>query len=591
MRSSFGSLNTVVRGLYAQQAGLDTVGHNIANASTEGFSRQTVNLATTRPGVIYGAVGAMQIGTGVDITSITRARDVFMDKQMWKENSTLGYTQTAETTLGKIENVFRDQLPDIGIQAALNKFWNTLQTLATTASNDSARAAVREQADAVVNTMKQAEGQLKNLIADINSALDLKVKTINQIASEIHSLNGQISRIELGGRDNANDLRDRRDLLIDQLSGLVETRVYEDRDHNYIVQTGSVTLVGANDYTQLEVAVNADAKYNQPVAAIFSKDSGQQVDFQNGELGAMLDGIASSFEYLDNLDDMAQFFLKDFNRLHRDGYGTNDIFHDINFFDSKVLGTDPDTNYDAYVPPAYSGGWLSQLKVSRSLYLADGLERIAAKTLPGTAPLVASDNINAGLAAIGGLYTSDKANYTLEIQAVDAAGQVTALQYDDGTGFKPAVSLGGTPPVFQLSNGLTAQIAADPDNAAGNRYSFAAPLTQGNASGDNAVKLANSLKQQPSATLKNMSLDEYYAGEIVGKIGIAAQNTKRLAENQKVLVDQIKMWRESVSGVNVDEEMTNMIRFQKGYNAASRVVTAIDEMLDKLINATGVVGR
>lgn len=591
MRSTFAGLNTVIRGLYAQQVGLDTVGHNISNAGTEGYSRQTVTLATTQPGTIFGAVGALQIGTGVDITSITRARDVFMDKQLWKENSSLGYNQTAETTLGKIENVFKDQLPDIGIQAALNKFWNSLQTLSTSASNESARAAVREQANAVVQTMHQAEDQLKNLVADINSVLDVKVNAINQITTEISSLNYQISNIEAGGRDNANDLRDRRDLLVDQLSSLADTRVFEDKDHKYIVQIADITVVNSTGTTKLATTEARDSYYGFPVKSIVVAGTNQNVKFTKGEVAAYQDGITSSIDYLNKLDDMSKFLLKDFNRIQRDGYGTSDTFHDINFFDSKKLGTDADTDYDSYVPPAYSGGWLSQLQVSRSLYLDDGLDRIAAKTLPGIAPLIASSNTDGGNAIVLGTYTGGNAAYTVRITSVDATGQVTGMDFNDGTGFVAAASDGGSPPTFTLNKGISFQVATDIDNATNDTYSFTLPLTQGNASGDNAVKLGNALKQDKSPSLKNMSLDDYYAGEIVGTIGIQTQNAKRLTENQQTLVNQIKMWRESVSGVNMDEEMTNMIRFQKGYNAAARVMTTMDEMLDKLINGTGVVGR
>jgi flagellar hook-associated protein 1 FlgK len=154
------------------------------------------------------------------------------------------------------------------------------------------------------------------------------------------------------------------------------------------------------------------------------------------------------------------------------------------------------------------------------------------------------------------------------------------------TGLTP---ISGTEDTFQLPNGLTIAIAANANNSATDTYTFDVPY-RGNASGDNAVNLANALKLTASPTLGGSSLDEYYAG-FVGEIGIQMENATRLTDNQKTLVDQIITWRESVSGVNMDEEMTNMIRYQKGYNAAARVLTTLDEMLDKLINGTGVVGR
>jgi flagellar hook-associated protein 1 FlgK len=154
MRSTFSGLNTVVRGVYANQLSLDTVGHNITNANTEGYSRQRVNLVTTLPEVVYGGTGALQVGTGVAIESVTRARDIFMDRQYWKESSSLGYGETAVSTYSQIEDIFNDELPDIGLQTVLNNFWQSWQTLATNASNDSARTAVRERGAELVNAIK-----------------------------------------------------------------------------------------------------------------------------------------------------------------------------------------------------------------------------------------------------------------------------------------------------------------------------------------------------------------------------------------------------------------------------------------------------
>lgn len=608
MKSTFGALNTVTRGLYAQQVGLDTTGHNISNANTAGYSRQTVNLATTRPGTIYGSVGAMQLGTGVDITSIKRVRDIFMDKQMWQENSTLGYSQTVETTLGKIENVFKDQLPDIGIQSALNKFWNAWQTLSTTASNDSARLAVREQGNALVSTIKTAADQIKNLITDVNSNLALKVTSVNQIASEIASLNKQISNVEVGDRDHANDLRDRRDYLVDQLANLGETRVTEDKDHNYLVQFGDISLVTGNNFTKLSTPKPAavDTYYGYEVSSIVvAANPSQAVRFKKGELGALLGdpsdagsfvGLAGAKRALDRLDTMSGYLMKDFNAVHKAGYGTDDSSNH-NFFDQKADTSFADTNYNAvgYTPP--TGGWISLLKVNRDLYQTNGLAKIAAKTAPSLT--ITQSDASAGKANISGDYTGVAGRFTITITGVDpTTNKVTGISYSlDNPGPPvtnilsggPLTPISGTEDTFQLPNGLTIAVAANANNSATDTYTFDVPY-RGNASGDNAVNLANALKLTTSATLGGSSLDEYYAG-FVGEIGIQMQNATRLTENQKTLVDQIITWRESVSGVNMDEEMTNMIRYQKGYNAAARVLTTLDEMLDKLINGTGVVGR
>ena len=493
MSSTFGGLNIAGRALAAQQVSLGTVGHNIANANTAGYSRQTVNLVTTNPQAIFGANGTNQVGTGVDISSVTRARDTFVDKQMWKETSTLGYGQTMQDNLSKVEGVFQEP-SDTGVQTVLNQFWTSLQTLSTNASDAGTRTTVQQRGMEMVNAVQHASQQLWDMVIDINSSVDLKVSNVNQMTSEISSLNKQIVNIETGGTDHANDLRDRRDLLVDQLASVINITTTEDKAGNYNIQTSGVALVSGNNSTKLATVSTKNTYYGYQVENVVAAGSSQPLIFTNGEMKGLLDARDSSQTgvkgYLDKLDTVSQFLLQDFNDVHKAGVGTDGSTGN-NFF-----GTDG-TNYSSWTPTPGTGGWIAQLQVNPTILdSTSGLAKIAAKTLS----------------------------------------------------------------------------------------------TQGNASGDNAILLGNKLKTDVSAKLGNASLDNYYSS-VIGALGVQAQDAKRITENQTTLITQISNWRESTSGVNMDEEMTNMITFQKGYNAAARVLTTMDEMLDKLINSTGMVGR
>ena len=494
MSSTFGGFNITVRGMNAQQVSLQTVGQNIANASTAGYSRQSVNLATTAPQATYGANGTFQLGTGVDISSVTRARDTFVDKQMWKESSSLGYGQTMQDSLAKVEGVFQEP-SDTGVQTVLNQFWTSLQTLSTNASDAGTRTTVQQRGMEVVNAVQHASQQLQDMVTDINSTVNLKVSNINQITSEIGSLNNQISNIETGGADHANDLRDRRDLLVDQLSTIINITTTEDKGGKYNIQTSGTSLVNGNSSTKLATMPTKDTYYGYPVENVVIVGSSQPILFANGEMKGLLDARDSSLTgvkgYLDKLDTVSQFLLQDFNAVHKSGVGT-DGSTGTNFF-----GTDG-IDYDsvASAPTAGTGGWIAKLQVNPTLLDTIGLAKIAAKTSSG----------------------------------------------------------------------------------------------QGDASGDNAILLGNKLKTDISTTLGNNSLDSYYTS-VIGALGVQSEDAQRMTDNQTTLIAQITNWRESTSGVNMDEEMTNMIKFQKGYNAAARVLTTMDDMLDKLINSTGMVGR
>ena len=494
MRSTFGGLNIMVRGLFAQQASLDTVGHNIANANTDGFSRQRVNGTATKPEVIFGGAGKLEIGSGVTITSITRARDTFVDRQMWKESSSLSYNQSQEDALGRIEGVFNDT-SDTGLQRGLDNFWSAWQTLSTNASDYGTRVVLRERSVELVNNIQHAAQQLKDIASDINSEIDIKVKRVNQISEEILGLNRLITATELGGTSNANDLRDRRDLLVDELSGLVKVQVNEDSSGNYLIQANGANLVDATSYTELETKDDPSSPlftiYGQPVNQIYLKGNSQPVSFSGGELKGLLDSRDSDTSgvkaYLDKLNTISKFFLVDFNAIHKEGYGLDGSTGN-NFFGDNSFTTPPANN-----------NFIAALEVN--------------------------------------------------------------------------------PDFFKEPNG-TDLIAAKSSSS------------QGNGSGDYAVKLSEALKVPVTNSVlgNDISLDNYY-NSLVAALGVQSQKAQTFAKNQQVLVNQITNWRESVAGVNMDEEMTNMIRFQKGYSAASRVITAMDEMLDKLINGTGVVGR
>lgn len=609
MSSTFGGLNIASRGLLAQQAALDTVGHNVSNANTDGYSRQRVNLGTTRTVDLYGSRGVNQVGTGVDIDSVTRARNSFVDKQMWAESSTLGYGTTMQSSLSKVEGVFNEPTSGTGLQTVLNQFWSAWQTLSTNASDSGARTAVRQRGVEVANAIQHAAEQLENMAVDVNSTLDIKVGNINQITSEIYGLNKQISTIETGGSDHANDLRDKRDLLVDQLSSLGNISVNEDQYGNYIIQSGGVTLVDKAGYTALTTEPSSkDPVYGYEVKNVYVAPTGtapaRPMNFTGGEIKGLIDSRDSTTSgvkgYLNNLDTISKFLLQDFNNVHKEGYGTDNSTGN-NFFGA------PGTDYSSSSALA-DGKWLTELGtkgVNTDLFTGTGLNLIAAKTAAGSVTMSQSNvtmtqsNTSGGKAtvAVSGTYSSANSTttITLKITSIGTGGQVTGMSYstDNGASYTPLVpTVSGstyTFPDFTVAGlTFTPGIATATANAANDTYTFTVP--QGNAAGDNATLLANQLKTATSSTLGGATLDSYYASTI-GTLGVQSQDAQRTVDNQQSLVDQITTWREETSGVNMDEEMTNMIRFQKGYNAAARILTTMDEMLDKLINGTGMAGR
>lgn len=611
MSSTFGGLNTMVRGLHAQQISLDTVGHNVANASTVGYSRQNVDLATTMPEITYGANGDVQKGTGVSVTAITRARDALIDKQMWKETSSLNYGQATKVSLAKIEGAFGEPTAT-GVQSVLNKFWDSLQTLGTNASDVGLRTAVREQGVALVNTVQHSAQQLKDMVTDINSSIDIKVNSINQTTAEIGSLNKQIRNIEAGGTDHANDLRDKRDLLVDQLSALVDVRVTEGRDNTYTIQSGNVILVTGEDAKTLTTGTatgvpTLDPDYGYEVKNVSVAGNYQPLNFTNGELKGLIDMRDSQHfgvkGYLDKLSTMSQFLLQDFNQVNRSGYGTDNSTNN-NFF-GMGGSVNPDYMKASVAGNLTKGDWLGELRVNHDLFDSSiGLAKIAAKSTGDTVGVTQS-NPNGGMAVVTsatGIYTKGEKATNVIVKAFDSTvasiaattGKIQQIKYSTDSGHNwtttpISVAADGTFSIPINGIAVVLQVADNVNNSSTDQYKFT--LSKGHsASGDNAVLLANKLKTDTTAALGNTSLDGYYSS-MISTLGVQSEDAIRLTDNQKTLVGQITNWRESISGINMDEEMTNMIKYQKGYAAAARMLTTMDEVLDKLINNTGVVGR
>lgn len=606
MASTFGGLNTMVRGLYAQQIALSTVGHNIASADKDGYSRQSVSLMTSAPEEIYGGNGSLQLGTGVLVGAINRNRDTFVDRQMWKESATLGYGQTLHDSLNKIQEVFQEPNEEDGMQGVMNQFWAAWQTLGKDASIDSgARSPVVQRGSELVDTIQAAGQKFYDQAADINSVIDLKVNKVNELSSEIYSLNRQIAAIEMGNKGQANDLRDTRDYLVDQMSSMIKVSVTEDQYGYYNIQSGGVTLVSATDTTNLSTASRLDDKYGYEVKTVVAEGSNKVLDLGSGEIKAMIE-MRDSEEYglkgyLNKLDRMSQFLLSDFNDVHKTGYDANNQPGD-NFF--GVSGVDYHTA-DGSLPAGMTGTWLSNLKINPELLKENGEAKVAAKTLA----TITQSNSNGGPAtlSLSGTYTggTTEKKYTVVITGVDAAGKVTGASYSTDDGVTWVAATANPDGTFALPDNVNINFATDKENTASvvpgtikDTYKFSMP-PQNNAAGDNAYRLAQSMKvdvrqimgESYTGTLgKDVSLDGFYTS-FIGAVGVQTQNAERLANNQETLVNQIKNWREATSGVNLDEELTNMIRFQKGYSSAARVITTIDEMLDKLINGTGVVGR
>jgi len=510
VRSTFHTLETAKRSIFTQQAAISTVGHNIANANTQGYSRQKVNMVAAKP---MEAVGLMrsnvpgQMGTGVEFTSIERIRTSFLDDQFRNQNKYFGSWSVQSDTLSKLESIVNEP-GDTGIRTVLEKFWNSWSDLSKDPENITGRKIVRENALALTDAFNQVSKQLTDLSADLTKNIEVKATQANTYLSTIASLNTEIRRIE-GLGNQANDLRDQRDLLTDQLSQIVNIQVTEAAD-GYTISMGSTNLVAGSTATPLTADI-----LNQAAA----------------------DGRLTSGE----------------------AYG-------------MIVSRD-----------TYVAGYLEQLDTLANT-LANGEFEItipAGSVLPGTTtPLAAPETRT--VKGINGLH---KLGYTLDSPLKTGEDFFT---FKAGATSITAASITLNPVIANDTNKIATSLRTETSGGV-------TSVIRGN---NTLALLMGELKDtafsfDQTATgggVTKSTISDFYTS-IIGALGVQSDEAARQLENTKVQLEQVDSSRQSVSGVSLDEEMSDLLKYQHAYSAAARLMTAFDEILNKLINGTGMVGR
>lgn len=314
------------RSMQTSQMGLQTVSHNIANKNTEGYSRQRVEQTSSPP---VGS-GKTQIGTGAQVTAVRSIKNDFLEKQIQSEMEKSGFDQSRSENLTRVEQVFNEQL-NKGLNRFIGEFFNSFRELATSPESAASRTLVRESGKALVNDFKRVNNQLVDIQVDIDRQIENEVQLINAMSQEIASLNEKISIVEIQGR-NANDERDRRDLLLKQLGEKVDIKYAEN-------EQGQVSILAGNNATLVSGFTSSEL-YTQPTnkfeghrygalkIVLKPSETTAPVDvtnqFTGGRIGAALEVRDDYIEgILDNLDEVAFKVANEVNSIHIEGNDRN----------------------------------------------------------------------------------------------------------------------------------------------------------------------------------------------------------------------------------------------------------------------------
>ncbi|GFN24187.1 flagellar hook-associated protein FlgK [Thermanaeromonas sp. C210] len=563
---TFFGINTALRGLMVHQRALQTTSHNVANASTEGYTRQRVvmvpTLAYPVPAMNRPGGQGWQVGTGVDVQEIRRIRDEFLDSQVRRETGTLGRWEQIKYVLEQVEIVFNEP-SDTGLSTLLSQFWASWQELAKNAESSPVRMTVIETAVALAEAFNHSARQLENIKGDIEDAIELKVEEVASLCRQIADLNVQIKNVVAAG-DRPNDLLDRRDLLLDRLSKILDFTVEHNSDGTINIKVGGTSLV-EGDRVELPASWNSltlqvDDATHQAKLTITVDDTGNggstsfEITIKGGELLGLGEAYKLVEGYRKDLDTLAKELAGAVNQIHKEGYGL-----------------DGSSQRDFFVPAG--GGNINAGNISVKDELQENPMLIAADSNGVRIPEeLGSDAVGEGLDP-GTKYKILVSGNTLELQkSTDGGTKWTSI----GSGVT-VNTWDGTTTVTLGDNSERITFTISSSSPGDGEYT----VTLSPGDGSNALKIAQ-LQHQIIQGL-GTTFDDYYKN-FTARLGVTAHEAGRMVVNQQALVDQLAGRRESISGVALDEEMTYMIQFQRGYEAAARVMTVLDEMLDTLIN-------
>ena len=623
MANSFAGIEIGKRSLMAHSTQIQTAGHNISNADTEGYSRQRVIVKSFEP--IYRpdlerAMVPGQIGQGCDVESINRIKDELLESRIVEQKNVESYWETRDKYYSMIESVYNEP-NDVSVRTNMDKFWQGWQELSTYPESDAARLAVVVRGQTLTNSIQQQYKSLRGIGDQINGDIEAVVKQVNDLSRQIASVNGEIVRSK-GLGDNPNDLMDRRDLLVEKLSSLINVTVTQKDPDEFMVHTDGQIIVQGSLARQIETVGQLD---NNGYGKLMWSDTKLDAEFHGGTLGALVELRDKDIRTeIQSLNTMALNFADLVNDVHRNAIGKNNTTG-LDFFVQHDFVENVNGNYDRNGDGVEDTSYIFRMTGTNALKMQEQIGLSGTMTINGASGNIdvayfSTDTVEDVINRINDSNGEVKAyldrnsclvlkatssngmeNPDFVIRHVEDAGMFLtgysgilqgsgadnaydfnrANAVDVLAGAQFAVSPVLNPSAYIEVNGLIQNDVSSVAAAFKNFQGFAEP-----SDGRAAVEMA-AIRNTKIMIGSQRTFDDYFADTItnVGLKGEQAQN--QLATQNKIMGD-LRDLRDSISGVNIDEELADIIKFQHGYNVAAKFISVQDELLDTLINRLGV---
>ncbi len=564
----YNAMNTAKWALLAQQTAMEVTGQNIANVNNPNYNRQEAILEAQYP----VNTGRFNIGTGVTVRTVERRFDEYIFRQTLESNYNLEKWKTRETVMSRLD-ILLNESGDNGISAQMSKMFGSFYNLSINPEGMAERQDIVERGLSLSQKINAVSNNLKTIRSDINSKITAAVTEVNRLSSEVARLNNLIHKTETEDGP-ANDFRDQRDGLLKDLSSLVDVSYFEQSNNEVVVMinNGRPLVVGQSAFTLSTRTSANDPAVNE---ILWADAAGGQTnilsEITGGQIGAWITlrdtDVVNS---MNDVDRLAATLSRDINRLHVSGYGLDGSTGN-NFF------------------TALRGGGKGDISNT------------------GTATI--------GTVSITNPEVVDLDHYKLTF---DGAGNFTVFNSDLGQSSGTYTFSAGSPISFFQNRGISASITGTP--AAGDIFYISGSANAGSNMYINSTLINSSAKVAAGATTNSgdssqarrvadlqyaktidaafssagavngvyaasglFTFDDYI-GSMIGAVGSSSRQAKDNRELSESISNQIFNLREQTSGVSLDEEMTNLIKYQHAYGAAAKMITTVDELLQTLLN-------
>lgn len=624
MGSIFNTLSIGYSGLSAAQVAIDATGHNISNAETDGYTRQRV-VTEAAPPISNVTPGA--VGNGTQVQQIARIFDQFVFTNFSNASADKESSDFTKSTLQQLSTYF-PEIDNVGIKSDLHEYYNLWQSLSDNPDNNAVKVALAQQTQTLTQHLQSTKAQVVDLQNQMNDKLKVNIDEVNKIAKEIASINIAISNTEAGGINNANDLRDKRNLLEVSLSKLVGAKVTTGKiesntaiDSNVAIKSGSynISIAGFNivdgaSYHPIGIdnTDNASGMYD----LYYERQDGVRIPFANevtgGKVGAILDLRGST---LNGADGVPTNGVLQNVRDQLDMLATGLIENTNNIY-AKSSDTIMQSN-QVFVNPASAvvSSGLNIKKGSFDIVLYDINGQVAAKRTINIDDLTTFTNGTNSIKSQIETNQDDNADnngnndiddfiavnydtyppggalsFSLKNSGLEAQGYTFAINdnLDSNNSFGSGTNFAGGLGMHRFFEGTNAsdinlayELRTDPTQIS----AHAAPI-----SGNNQVSLDMVQSQFEKIDFTHENSNSTYHDTVYGMFdtiatGVGTKTNAAILSSDTITAryNAVQQEYNSVSQVNIDEEMSNLIRYQTSYGAAAKVITTVDQMMNTLL--------